>query len=76
MNTMEAVSAQRVVSKIIVHVLVSTGVMHLGEAIEGFEDAKRQIAASDLEPEIRDRIVREVESLLHFLEKSAPKKLH
>ena len=76
MQGAEDAAVHRMISKVMMLVLIENGVINRDDAIAGFREAKRQIAASALDGELRQRMVREIESLLRSLETGAMQRVH
>ena len=76
MHTSGDMHAQRVVMKVFVMILVEAGVIDRDVAIEGFQQAKRQIANSAIDQDLRARMEREIESVLNSLETHGRQKVH
>lgn len=68
MECVEGAIVQRMISKLMLTLLIESGVLDRHEAAEGIREAQRQIAQSGLAPRVRQQLVRELDKMLQAIE--------
>jgi hypothetical protein len=56
------------ISKLLLTLLIEGGVLDRNAAAEGILETRRQLAESDLEPGVRERMLRELDKMLSAIE--------